>query len=258
VVGDPAIQLIDTLAGATIARMAAGEQVARAGEIIVDAPTAAHSQADIVAWRERDGASFAILNAAQARGHSIGVQRDDWSSIPESLLRAWILPPVYAALRAELGEFLTELRPAVALFLGFAGIDYDLAAATIEELYPGDTIHDDALLEHWHAAGDLAQALPYLRRVAHRLIGISGQYEQARRLIERGLSQLHRDDPRRVPLLIASTWALRQTGQYPAARETAMHAMQLAERAGDHLGVADCLSYLGQLAQPGRTRNGAE
>ena len=39
-------------------------------------------------------------------------------------VRPWVLPIVYERLQAGLGEFLTELRPAVALFLRFGGIDY--------------------------------------------------------------------------------------------------------------------------------------
>ena len=40
-------------------------------------------------------------------------------------MRPWVLPTVYERLVGRLGEFLTELRPAVALFLRFGGIDYD-------------------------------------------------------------------------------------------------------------------------------------
>src|SRR5439155_1057218 len=36
IVGDPATQLLDTLAGATLARMAAGEHLATKGEILID------------------------------------------------------------------------------------------------------------------------------------------------------------------------------------------------------------------------------
>src|SRR5690606_30650666 len=40
-------------------------------------------------------------------------------------LRPWLLPPVYARLEAGQGQFLADLRPAVALFNAFGGIDYD-------------------------------------------------------------------------------------------------------------------------------------
>src|SRR5687768_8030669 len=39
VVGDPAIQLLDALAGTVVARMASGEQLAERGELLADTPT---------------------------------------------------------------------------------------------------------------------------------------------------------------------------------------------------------------------------
>lgn len=53
-----------------------------------------------------------------------------WPPIPldaldESITRRWLLPPVYRRLAEGGDEFLAELRPAVALFLRFSGIDYD-------------------------------------------------------------------------------------------------------------------------------------
>ena len=43
----------------------------------------------------------------------------------EDQKRAWLLPPVYQRLHSGRGEFLAELRPAVALFVRFTGISYD-------------------------------------------------------------------------------------------------------------------------------------
>ena len=54
VIGDPDIQVLDALAGATLARMAAGEHLAERGDVVVDAQTAAclTEQIRIRAWRE--------------------------------------------------------------------------------------------------------------------------------------------------------------------------------------------------------------
>ncbi|HEY3230778.1 MAG TPA: AAA family ATPase [Roseiflexaceae bacterium] len=41
------------------------------------------------------------------------------------MVRSWLLPAVYERHLAGLGAFLTELRPAVSLFLSFTGIAYD-------------------------------------------------------------------------------------------------------------------------------------
>jgi class 3 adenylate cyclase len=43
----------------------------------------------------------------------------------EEAARGWLLPSVYQRLRLSKGEFLADVRPAAALFVGFAGIDYD-------------------------------------------------------------------------------------------------------------------------------------
>ena len=40
-------------------------------------------------------------------------------------LRPWLLGPVHERLRLGRGDFLAELRPTVALFVRFGGIDYD-------------------------------------------------------------------------------------------------------------------------------------
>lgn len=124
-VGDPALQQIDALAGATVARTAAGEHLAQRGEVVVDGPTAAKLEGllSIGEWREADGESFAVLNGLLA-----AVPPAPWPATPaldEARFRSWLLPAVYDRLLDGLGEFLTELRPAAALFLSFEGIDYD-------------------------------------------------------------------------------------------------------------------------------------
>ncbi|MBK8047508.1 MAG: tetratricopeptide repeat protein [Anaerolineales bacterium] len=49
----------------------------------------------------------------------------DLTSLPQDMIRPWLLPAVYERLQQGLGDFLAELRPTVALFLRFDGIDYD-------------------------------------------------------------------------------------------------------------------------------------
>src|SRR5919206_185851 len=46
-------------------------------------------------------------------------------ALPDSQVRSWLLSPVYERVHSGQGAFLAELRPTVALFLSFAGIDYD-------------------------------------------------------------------------------------------------------------------------------------
>jgi adenylate cyclase len=142
VVGDPALQLLDTLAGATVRRMAAGEHLALAGEMLIDhaTATALGDAIQVVEWRAdaEMGERFAVLVTTsderratrddQHRPSSI-VHRPSSIAAEERLdtetLRPWLLPAVYERHLAGLGDFLTELRPVVALFLRFGGIDYD-------------------------------------------------------------------------------------------------------------------------------------
>ncbi len=136
-VGDPAIQQIDALAGTTVARMAAAEHLAGKGEVLVDELTVARLGAAlrVAGWRADDeiGERFAIVAELQMADGRLQIA-DNPATTPQStiynlqseMVRSWLLPAVYDRLSAGLGEFLTELRPAVALFLRFEGIDYDI------------------------------------------------------------------------------------------------------------------------------------
>ena len=49
----------------------------------------------------------------------------DLDSLTPEHVRPWLHAPVYTRLQSGLGDFLAELRPTVALFVRFSGIDYD-------------------------------------------------------------------------------------------------------------------------------------
>lgn len=146
VVGDPSIQLIDTLAGDTVRRLASAEHQAEAGEIVIDeatvvalsAPPAGSADRQttaaglvISAWRTGDDQPageeerFAVVTAMAA-----SVPTDPWPTDGDDALdpatrRSWMIPPVADRLAGGQGEYLTELRPAVSLFMRFDGIDFD-------------------------------------------------------------------------------------------------------------------------------------
>jgi adenylate cyclase len=127
-VGDPAIQCIDALAGETLVRMAAAEHLAERGDVVVDAQTVEclGEQIEIAEWRtdEETGARFAVVRSVASPAPP-----SPWppltTALDEARVRPWLLPPVYQRLGEGLGEFLAELRPVVVLFLCFGGIDYD-------------------------------------------------------------------------------------------------------------------------------------
>jgi adenylate cyclase len=128
-VGDPNIQVIDVLAGSILDRLAAAEHRAQKGEVVLD-PATAQALAPYVkieSWREGHFGEgrLGLVGALKA-----SVQTSAWPQLPaaglaEQKSRPWLLPAVFERLQHGGGEFLAELRPAVALFLRFSGIDYE-------------------------------------------------------------------------------------------------------------------------------------
>ncbi|MFQ5578303.1 MAG: adenylate/guanylate cyclase domain-containing protein, partial [Anaerolineae bacterium] len=128
-IGAPDIQLIDVLAGATLDHMAEAEHHAQKKEVVLGPETVAHlSGAVNVTARRTDpdtGQTFAVVSRL-----TNPVEPNPWPALPansltEEEIRPWLLAPVYERLRSGQGQFLAELRPAVALFLRFGGLDYD-------------------------------------------------------------------------------------------------------------------------------------
>ncbi len=128
-VGDPEILIIDVLAGKTLDRLAASADHAKKREIVLDEMTVSSlgEKVSISDWRgNKDSAArFALLGSL-----NVPVEPNPWpllspDALNEEQLRPWLLQPVYERLKSGMGEFLTELRPAIALFLRFSGIDYD-------------------------------------------------------------------------------------------------------------------------------------
>ncbi|HMA37868.1 MAG TPA: tetratricopeptide repeat protein [Chloroflexia bacterium] len=128
VVGDPAVQLLDVLAGATLEALAAAEHLAGPGEVVLTPQAAATlaGLAQVGAWHTdpRWGTHAVVQSLAAV------VAPRPWPALPPerwsaAQVRPWLLPAVYERLTAGYEEFLADLRPAVALFLRFGGIDYD-------------------------------------------------------------------------------------------------------------------------------------
>ena len=128
-VGDPQVQYHDVLAGATLDRLAAAEHLAHAGEVIVG-PRATAALGDLLTIADsRDDPDNACCFA-----HVTAIRRAPSNEealtpppLDDAAVRTWLLDPVYSRLRASVDAdvFLTELRPAVALFIRFGGLDYD-------------------------------------------------------------------------------------------------------------------------------------
>jgi class 3 adenylate cyclase/tetratricopeptide (TPR) repeat protein len=129
VVGDPTVQTIDVLAGATLDRMAAAEHHANRGEVLV-APEVVAAVGHALTVREvREDAATGCRFAVVA-GLAHPANDAPWPPLPVHALttetiRPWLLRPVYQRLTGRQDQFLAEIRPAVALFVRFGGIDFD-------------------------------------------------------------------------------------------------------------------------------------
>jgi class 3 adenylate cyclase len=137
-VGDPAQRVIDALAGQTLVRLVNAEHQAKRGEVVIDgALLDALGDAIVAPERRYDAHYDQTIGVVQALRQPVAAI--PWAALaPDSLtdeqIRVWLLPQVYERLRHGLGNFLAELRPTVALFVRFTGIDYDEDAAAGHKL----------------------------------------------------------------------------------------------------------------------------
>jgi len=126
-VGDPHIHNFEALAGTTLERMAAAEQQAEKGEIVVSEEVARSLGTDlkIREWRADDeGRRFAVIAGLVGE-----TPLTPWPPLPGDALstqqlRPWIDQPVFERLISG-ASYVAELRPVTSLFLKFGGIDYD-------------------------------------------------------------------------------------------------------------------------------------
>ncbi len=217
VVGDPEVQLIELIAGETVLRMAAAEHQAEKGDIILDQATTESLKdlATIKTWREAEGERFAVLeNLSSTQPTSAPL---DLQNLTLDQVRPWVLPAVYTRLESRLGDFLTELRPVVALFVRFAGIDFDGDPAAGQKL--------DAYIR-W-VQGILHEQGAVL---THPTIGDKGSFL----CIAFGAPIAHEDDPHR-----AAVTALKLS--HPPAELNFIHSIQV----GLCQGIARTGSYGG-------------
>lgn len=126
-VGDPSIRSIEVIAGHTLNRIDVANQLMRKGEVLLsdNIVETVGPRVRVAEWRSdaQTGERFAVITQLNEP-----VAEQPWSTdyaIADDVARNWILPPVYERLRDGQERFLAELRPVVAVFLKFDGIDYD-------------------------------------------------------------------------------------------------------------------------------------
>jgi class 3 adenylate cyclase/tetratricopeptide (TPR) repeat protein len=128
-VGDPAIQIIDVLAGAPLERMAAAEHVAQSGEMVADLETIEllDLRTAVGIWRSDDaGQPIGVLTRLSDADFSpSAAELPELVELPDKVIRSWLLPAVWANLQEGGEQYLAELRPAAALFLRFSGLAFE-------------------------------------------------------------------------------------------------------------------------------------
>jgi predicted ATPase/class 3 adenylate cyclase len=131
VVGDPDVQLFDTLAGATLERLVAIEELTDKGEVVlsIEAVRALGEDVVISEWRSASTARMtvqcAVVSELKTPAQPLAWPPLPGSALSEAQTRPWLLPEVHERLQTVKVDFLAELRQAVAVFLKFSGLDYD-------------------------------------------------------------------------------------------------------------------------------------
>lgn len=254
---------VDLLAGATLDRMAAAEQVASGGEIVL-APQAARQldeRLQVVEWRD---------DFAAVRGLLVEPLPTTWPgslSVAVEQVRPFLLPPVHERLLAGQGEFLAELRPAVALFLRFEGLDYehdeagsqlDAFVRRVQEVLARERVYDlqgarEAESQDLEALERLANALDddgrrgetALRRSRHA--EVMGDYPASIAAAQTAIDLARAAQDVKHEALGYRAWgrALTRKGDYEAARQRFEQALSLAKAAGARKVEAASLQTLG-------------
>ncbi|MDX1417173.1 MAG: response regulator, partial [Candidatus Promineifilaceae bacterium] len=139
VVGNPAVQLVEVLAGLTMDELDLAHHMAQAGEVVVSEDTV-HDYMYLGEWRASTG-SATVANGesrvAVVTGLRGPVTPAPWPALEplaDDLARAWLLRPAYEMIQEGASHFMSELRRTHALFMKFEGIDFDADPLAGEKL----------------------------------------------------------------------------------------------------------------------------
>lgn len=126
-VGNPSIQLLDTVAGSPVDRLAEAAKLTHKGEVVCDEPTlqALSATADLQEWRAGDLGRYAVLSGLHEAVPAAPTIFPDADALSDDQVRPWLLATVYNRLSSGQGDFLAELRYTAPVFLSFGGIDYE-------------------------------------------------------------------------------------------------------------------------------------
>ena len=135
VAGNPAHNRMDILSGLPVERVGWGEEVASQGEVLLSEEIIERRKLslEIKGWRvAKNGARFGVLAKAPPP-----IKAQPWpqpAPLPDSIAREWIPAVLAERLVLGKGQFFAELRPAVAVFVRFQGIDFESDPAAGDKL----------------------------------------------------------------------------------------------------------------------------
>jgi response regulator RpfG family c-di-GMP phosphodiesterase len=128
-VGDPDIQNVEVVAGRTLERLADAERQAKPGEVVATADVLEQTgmQVRVGEWRvdRETRGRFAVVAELAGSVPSLPWPELPPNALPDRVCRPWLWPEVLERVTSGTKQFLAELRPVVALFVKFGGIDYD-------------------------------------------------------------------------------------------------------------------------------------
>lgn len=220
VVGDPDIQLLDVMAGEMLEGLTAAEHLAGKGDVVLTPQTAVALQPHlhINEWRTAgNGEQFAVVKELLT-----AVPPQPWPvltyPLTDTQIQPWLLPTVYDQLQHGQGEFLAELRPAVALFMKFTGIDYDRDPAAAVRL-------------DWYIQAVQRIIQQYDGALLQLTIGDKGSYLYA----AFGAPIAHQDDPARA---VSAAWDIVHSTAMPTIQSVQIGIASGRMRTGAYGGSA--------------------
>jgi adenylate cyclase len=182
VVGDPSVQRLDVLAGATVIRTAVGEHLANKGDVLIDEETAntIGHQINIAGWRTDKNSNERFGVVSNYSGHVEKLATKPDLTLDPGELEGWVNHSIYERETSGQSSFLAEFRPCVAMFIRFGGIDFDSKEAGSQ------------LDEFVRQAQSIAEG--HGGTLMDITIGDKGSYAY----INFGALAAHEDDPRRA------------------------------------------------------------
>ncbi|MEM8860837.1 MAG: protein kinase, partial [Chloroflexota bacterium] len=122
-------------------------------------------------------------------------------------------------------------------------------AIGLETIHLGNMLHEATIMEHWRGAGDVDKELAYLPTVVGNQFKHFANFEKAIENINRGLELLpQEDDTARLDLVHWLTDIHVKQGHFETAAKVVKQELELANKVGEPLALAEVLINSGFLA----------